>query len=42
ARRRPGGAEIGLKGFQVKGKSAVSAAFELCGRMNPKTRPAFE
>lgn len=27
---------------QVKDKSAVSAAFELCVSMDPKTRPKFE
>lgn len=27
---------------QVKNKSAVSAAFELCVAMDPKTRPKFE
>lgn len=42
SRMYPGGAVINLKGFELKGKSAVSAAFELCVAMDPKARPKFE
>lgn len=33
---------IRFRGLQLKDKSAVSAAFELCATMEPKSRPKFE
>ncbi|CBJ26983.1 hypothetical protein Esi_0051_0073 [Ectocarpus siliculosus] len=42
ARMYPGGAVLNMKSFKLKQKSAVSAAFEMCAAMEPKSRPSFE